>query len=314
MERLSSSASPWAIQTEGLSKRFGTVEAVRPLRLEVQRGELFGILGPDGAGKTTLFRLLTSLLLPDGGRAEVMGLDVVRDYREIRKLIGYMPGRFSLYQDLSVRENLDFFASIYGTTLEENYTMIAPIYSQLERFADRRAGKLSGGMKQKLALCCALIHRPEILFLDEPTTGVDPVSRKEFWDMLDLLRADGLTILASTPYMDEASRCDRIALMQEGRFLQVDTPQGIIARYPTELWAVSASQMATLLDALRADASVLSAYSFGEAYHVQLREGSDPASLQAHLEEHGYEAVSIQKITPTVEDCFMNLLAKHTYE
>lgn len=314
MEKLSSSPSQWAIQTKGLSKHFGTVEAVRPLQLEVARGELFGILGPDGAGKTTLFRLLTSLLLPDSGRAEVMGLDVVRDYKQIRQIIGYMPGKFSLYQDLSIRENLDFFASIYGTTLEANYEMIAPIYRQLERFADRRAGKLSGGMKQKLALCCALIHKPEILFLDEPTTGVDPVSRREFWDMLDLLRADGLTILASTPYMDEASRCDRIALMQEGRFLQVDTPDGIIARYPTKLWAVSASEMSTLLDALRADSAVLSAYSFGEAYHVQLREGTAPATLREHLELHGYQQIQLREITPSVEDCFMNLLAKQTNE
>lgn len=308
-----SSSSPWAIQAEGLYKHFGAVEAVQPLQLEVARGELFGILGPDGAGKTTLFRLLTSLLLPDGGSAEVMGLDVVRDYKQLRQVIGYMPGKFSLYQDLSIPENLDFFASIYGTTLDENYEMIAPIYRQLERFADRRAGKLSGGMKQKLALCCALIHKPEILFLDEPTTGVDPVSRREFWDMLDLLRADGLTILASTPYMDEASRCDRIALMQQGRFLQVDTPEGIIARYPTKLWAVAARQMSLLLDSLRTDSSVLSAYSFGEAYHVQLRKGGDPATLRAHLEEQGYQEVSIQEIPPSVEDCFMNLLASPTY-
>lgn len=309
MVKSSSKEQHWAIRTEELAKRFSSVQAVAPLSFEVARGELFGILGPDGAGKTTLFRLLTSLMLPDQGRASVLGLDVVEDYRELRHHIGYMPGRFSLYQDLSIRENLDFFASIYGTTLEANYQAIAPIYTQLERFADRRAGKLSGGMKQKLALCCALVHQPDILFLDEPTTGVDPVSRREFWDMLDLLRQDGLTIIASTPYMDEASRCDRIALMQEGRFLQLDTPERIIQRYPAPLWAIQGAQMSSLLEALRSSSLVRSAYSFGEAHHVQLQPQASIAQLQQALALSGYTELSIRQITPSVEDCFMELLA-----
>lgn len=304
----------WAIETKGLSKSFGDVESVKTLNLSVGHGELFGILGPDGAGKTTLFRILTSLLLPDAGSASVMGLDVVQDYKQIRQIIGYMPGKFSLYQDLSIKENLDFFASVYGTTLSENYDMIAPIYIQLERFANRRAGKLSGGMKQKLALCCALIHKPEILFLDEPTTGVDPVSRREFWDMLDLLRRDGLTIIASTPYMDEASRCDRIALMQGGTFLEVDSPQAIIEQYPAPLYAVRAKEMASLLLALRDSETVYSAYSFGEAYHVQLCDGASCESLQRELSGRGFLDVSMQQITPTVEDCFMDLLSKKSHD
>ncbi len=217
-----------AIEVEHISKSYGEVAALRDVSFDVEAGELFGLIGPDGAGKTTLFRLLTTLLKPDAGRASVVGLDIVNDYRDIRKQVGYMPGRFSLYSDLTVRENMDFFASIFGTIIEENYNMVAPIYRQIEPFSDRRAGKLSGGMKQKLALSCALIHKPKVLFLDEPTTGVDVVSRVEFWDMLYALRQQGITILVSTPYMDEAQRCSRVALINKGQILAIDTPQTII--------------------------------------------------------------------------------------
>jgi ABC-type multidrug transport system ATPase subunit len=217
-----------AIEVEHISKSYGEVAALRDVSFDVEAGELFGLIGPDGAGKTTLFRLLTTLLKPDAGRASVVGLDIVNDYRDIRKQVGYMPGRFSLYSDLTVRENMEFFASIFGTTIEENYDMVAPIYRQIEPFSDRRAGKLSGGMKQKLALSCALIHKPKVLFLDEPTTGVAVVSRVEFWDMLYALRQQGITILVSTPYMDEAQRCSRVALINKGQILAIDTPQTII--------------------------------------------------------------------------------------
>jgi len=220
-----------SIKIEGLTKSYGSVKALENVNLEIGKGELFGLIGPDGAGKTTLFRLLTTLILPDAGSAVVDGLDIVKDYKEIRCRVGYMPGRFSLYQDLSIEENLDFFASIFGTTIEENYELVAPIYRQIEPFRKRRAGQLSGGMKQKLALCCAMIHKPTVLFLDEPTTGVDVVSRAEFWDMLDDLKKAGITIFVSTAYMDEASRCDRIALMHDGHILEVCTPPDELESY-----------------------------------------------------------------------------------
>ena len=232
-----------AVSAEALAKSYGKVEALRGVSLAVERGELYGIIGPDGAGKTTLLRILATLLLPDGGRASLCGRDVMAGYRDIRRLIGYMPGRFSLYQDLTVEENLEFFATVFGTTIGENRHLVDDIYRQIEPFRSRPAGKLSGGMKQKLALCCALIHKPEVLLLDEPTTGVDPVSRKEFWAMLLKLRREGITVLVSTPYMDEATLCDRIALMQQGRFLGVDTPRGITDRYPTALYAVRSGSM-----------------------------------------------------------------------
>ncbi len=216
-----------AIKIREISKGFGTIKALNNVSFDVEKGELFGLIGPDGAGKTTLFRLLTTLLKPDEGSAQVEGLDIITDYKEIRKIVGYMPGRFSLYQDLSVEENLEFFASLFGGTVEENYELIAPIYSQIEPFKTRKAGKLSGGMKQKLALSCALVHKPKVLFLDEPTTGVDAVSRSEFWDMLAELKKYGISILVSTPYMDEAGRCDRIALIHEGKILRIDTPENI---------------------------------------------------------------------------------------
>ena len=292
---------------EGLVKSFGGVKAVNGVSFEVASGETFGIIGPDGAGKTTLFRLLTSLLIPDGGRAEVEGLDTVRDYKALRRIIGYMPGKFSLYQDLSVEENLNFFATIYGTSVDANRAQIEEIYSQIEPFKDRRAGKLSGGMKQKLALCCALVHKPKVLFLDEPTTGVDPVSRKEFWDMLGRLRQDGITILVSTPYMDEAGRCDRIVFVREGRFLTVDSPSEIVARFPDKLYAVRSDRMHSLLGDVRGYQKTLRAFSFGESIHLCTAEELVCGELEEYLQGKGHSGITIKEISPSVEDCFMGI-------
>ena len=300
-----------AVTADHLSKAYGKVQALDGLTFTVEPGELYGIIGPDGAGKTTLFRILATLMLPDEGTATVAGRDVVRDYRAIRRRIGYMPGKFSLYQDLTVEENLQFFATVFGTTIRENYHLIADIYRQIEPFKHRLAGKLSGGMKQKLALSCALIHKPEVLFLDEPTTGVDPVSRKEFWGMLLRLREQGITILVSTPYMDEANLCDRIALIQGGRFLEVDTPQGIVERYPDRLFAVQADGMHALLDDLRACPLVKTSFSFGASCHTTVQEGVRPEDVAAYLTSRGHRGVSVCPIAATIEDCFMALMNKH---
>lgn len=299
------------VSVQGICKSYGKVQALKELGFSVAPGELYGIIGPDGAGKTTLFRILTTLLLADAGRAEVLGLDVVKDYRAIRNRIGYMPGKFSLYQDLTVEENLHFFATVFNTMIEANYYLVEDIYKQLEPFKKRRAGKLSGGMKQKLALSCALIHKPEVLFLDEPTTGVDPVSRKEFWGMLLKLKQQGISIIVSTPYMDEATLCDRIALMQGGAFLQVDTPQAIVDRYPCTLWSVRSGQMHRLLGDLKAYAGVDSSFSFGTAFHVTLGNQTSPDELRTHLVALGHTAVEVEPIQPTVEDCFMLLSKNH---
>ena len=298
----------YALTIDHITKSYGSVEALRGVSVDVAPGELFGVIGPDGAGKSTLFRILTTLLVADSGRATVMGHDVVEGMRYIRRAVGYMPGRFSLYQDLTVEENLQFYASVFQTTVEENYALVAPIYSQIEPFKNRRAGKLSGGMKQKLALSCALIHKPEVLFLDEPTTGVDPVSRKEFWDMLDALRRQGITIVVSTPYMDEAERCDRIALIQHGEFLTVNTPPQIVADYPDQLWAVSADDKYKLLLALREFPSVLRSYAFGATSHVAAdRGGLDPDELCRYLQSKGLSQVEVKQIEPCIEDCFMQM-------
>ncbi len=296
------------VRIEGIFRNYGNVEALQDISLDIHSGELFGLIGPDGAGKTTLFRILTTLLLADKGKATVCGLDVVRDYKEIRTMVGYMPGRFSLYQDLTVEENLNFFATVFNTTIAENYELVRDIYVQIEPFKNRKAGKLSGGMKQKLALCCALIHRPEVLFLDEPTTGVDPVSRVEFWDMLDRLKKQGITILVSTPYMDEASRCDRIALMRSGRCLSVDTPAGICASFGRQLWIVRSAAMYKLLVDLRAFPGTYSCYAFGDAHHLTLKEdGGKMDALKLYLKGKGYTDVTIEPVMPSVEDCFMAL-------
>ena len=304
-----------AVSAVSLTKRFGDVVALDDVSLEVHGGELFGLIGPDGAGKTTLFRLLTTVQLADAGSARVLGLDVVKDFRAIRSRIGYMPGRFSLYADLSVEENLRFFASVFGTTLEAGERLIAPIYSQIARFADRRAGALSGGMKQKLALCCALVHLPELLLLDEPTTGVDAVSRREFWDLLATLRADGLTIVASTPYMDEAARCDRVALIQRGRILDVADPRAIGARFDRPLLAVRAADRVALLRALREHPHAHSVFTFGDTVHFtderSTRDGGEiVAELRAHLAGRGLADAAVSVIEPTIEDVFMALMQR----
>lgn len=299
-----------ALSANHINKSYGKVQALKDLSFEINQGEIYGIIGPDGAGKTTLFRILTTLMLADNGTAVVDGLDVVKDYKKIRNIIGYMPGKFSLYQDLTVEENLNFFATVFNTTIKENYHLIEDIYKQIEPFKNRRAGKLSGGMKQKLALSCALIHKPTVLFLDEPTTGVDPVSRKEFWEMLRKLKEQGITILVSTPYMDEATLCDRIALIQDGEFMQIDSPQNIIAGYPETLWSVQSNQMHRLLKDLRSFPSVKSSFSFGETFHVTFDNRASSEDLQKYLANNGHSDIEIQTIQPTVEDCFMLLSKK----
>jgi ABC-2 type transport system ATP-binding protein len=295
-----------AISVKDIKRNYGKVEALKGISFEVEKGEIFGIIGPDGAGKTTLFRILTTLLLADSGTAVVDGNDVVKDYREIRKKVGYMPGRFSLYQDLTVEENMKVFASIFNTTIEENYHLVKDIYQQIEPFKKRRAGALSGGMKQKLALSCALIHEPVVLFLDEPTTGVDPVSRKELWQMLIKLKKQGITILVSTPYMDEASMCDRIALIQDGAFMKIDTPQNIVNEYKQELWAVNGSDMSKLLKDLRANPEVKSCFAFGDTHHVTVGDITQK-ELKDYLEEKGHTDIIILPIKASIEDCFMEL-------
>jgi ABC-2 type transport system ATP-binding protein len=306
------SAEP-AVAVRGVSRRFGGTLALDGVSFEVGDGELFGFIGPDGAGKTTLFRILTTLLVPDAGEARVLGLDPVRDLWALRARVGYMPGRFSLYPDLSVAENLGFFAAVFGTTVRAGYDLIAPIYRQIEPFADRRAGALSGGMKQKLALCCALVHRPDILFLDEPTTGVDAVSRREFWDLLADLRAGGLTILVSTPYMDEATRCGRVALIQGGRILDVDAPDAIGARYPLPLLAVRGGERYRLLTTLRRYPHARSVQPFGEELHyTDARADADPAAVAddvaGWLRAEGFADAAAAPIRAGIEDAFMALM------
>ncbi|GAA4241402.1 ABC transporter ATP-binding protein [Winogradskyella damuponensis] len=297
-----------SITVNHISKSYKNVKALEDISFQVKEGELFGLIGPDGAGKTTLFRILTTLLIANEGSATVADFDVVSDYKKIRNNVGYMPGKFSLYQDLTIEENLNFFATIFGTTIEENYDLIKEIYVQIEPFKDRRAGKLSGGMKQKLALCCALIHKPKVLFLDEPTTGVDPVSRKEFWEMLKRLQQKGITILVSTPYMDEAALCDRIALIQDGKILQIDTPQAIVKHYPKQIYNVSANDTYKLLNSLNAYKYNHSVYPFGEFVHyTDSRSDFNPKDLIDYLESKNLSHIEIEKTEPTIEDTFMEL-------
>ena len=300
-----------SVVADNLVKVYGkkkeTVHALRGISFTVTQGELFGIIGPDGAGKTSLFRILTTLLLADGGTATIDGFDVVKDYKEIRNRVGYMPGKFSLYQDLTVEENLEFFATIFKTTISENYDLIKDIYSQIEPFKDRRAGKLSGGMKQKLALSCALIHRPSVLFLDEPTTGVDAVSRKEFWEMLKRLKQQNITILVSTPYMDEASLCDRVALLQSGSILSINTPGGIISEFKKPIIAARALNMLHLLNALKNFDRTKDAYPFGEYHHAVMEDDFSEEALKNFLLKTN-EGLVIKKTEPDIEDCFMALM------
>lgn len=297
-----------AITLEHITKTYnkGTVTAVDDVSFSIEEGEIFGLIGPDGAGKSTIFRLLTTLLLPDKGTASVGGYDVVKDFKAIRGILGYMPGRFSLYQDLSVEENLEFFATVFNTTIEENYELIKDIYVQLEPFKDRRAGKLSGGMKQKLALCCALIHKPKVLFLDEPTTGVDVVSRREFWDMLKRYKQQGITIMVSTSYMDEASLCDRIALILNGKILSIASPADTIKSFKDKLYALKSPGMYKLLTDLRSYEGTRNCYTFGEYLHLTIKCNVD--EIKKFLQDKGHSNVEFQEITPTVEDSFISLL------
>ena len=296
-----------AIDIQNLTKRYGKLVALDHVSLSVPEGSLFGLIGPDGAGKTTLYQILTTLLSPDEGSATVAGLDVVRDYKKLRTQIGYMPERFSLYPDLTVRENLHFFASLFGVDVKDNFDLIAPIFSQLEKFPNRRAGALSGGMKQKLALSCALIHRPKVLFLDEPTTGVDAVSRSEFWDMLATLKAQGITILVSTSYMDEAERCERIALLHQGKILDVNTPAGLIENMDKNLYNASATRMYPLLEALRTLPGVKDCYTFGATLHVVTEEGFNPDDAIGRLRQEGLEDARIWPAQGNIEDLFIKL-------
>ncbi|HRZ41335.1 MAG TPA: ABC transporter ATP-binding protein [Bacteroidales bacterium] len=297
------------VQALGIGKSFGTTVALRDISFEVLPGEVFGFIGPDGAGKTTLFRIITTLLLPDAGEIQVMGFDVRRDYRGIRKNIGYMPGRFSLYMDLTVEENLRFYATVFGTTVEENYDLIRDIYSQIEPFKHRMAGKLSGGMKQKLALSCALIHKPSLLILDEPTTGVDAVSRAEFWEMLKKLKAHNITIVVSTPYMDEATRCDRVALIQNGRIFSVDTPDHITAGFSRPLLQVKSASKHLLMNALKKYPGTLSVWPFGEYVHLTLRDVLPEEPLPRFLERHGIRDATLMEAKPGIEDRFLELMS-----
>lgn len=296
------------IKAENIVKRFGETVALDNISISVGESELFGFIGPDGAGKTTLFRLFTTLLIPDKGSVKIMGFDTVREYREIRKHIGYMPGRFSLYQDLTVEENLNFYATVFGTKISDNYHLIRDIYSHIEPFKDRQAGKLSGGMKQKLALCCALIHAPRIIILDEPTTGVDAVSRTEFWEMLKNLRKENITIIVSTPYMDEASKCDRVALMQSGKILITDTPASLVNISGKKLFAVRADRKFALINLLRSHPSVTSADAFGDSIHVTLKEDNQDKLLIDYLHKKGMEDAGINEIAPGIEDTFLYLM------
>ena len=292
-----------AVIVDNLVKKYQDKTAVNSVSFRVNQGEIFGLIGPDGAGKTSIFRMLTTLLLPDGGSASVDGFDIVKDYKQIRNRVGYMPGKFSLYPDLSIEENLNFFATVFNTTVAENYELIKDIYVQIEPFKKRRAGKLSGGMKQKLALCCALIHKPSVLFLDEPTTGVDPVSRKEFWEMLQRLKSQHITIIVSTPYMDEANLCDRIALILDGNILSVDTPANIIRSYPDTLYAVKADQMHSLLNVLKQSDKVSSSYAFGEYAHVVFK-----GDLLQELQAARLTGIELKPTAVTIEDSFIKLL------
>ena len=307
-ETLSATTMRNAIEIHALTKRYGTLTALDEVSFEVGRGELFGLIGPDGAGKTTLFRLLATLVAPDGGTASVDGLDIVADYKRIRERVGYMPGRFSLYPDLSVGENLAFFAALFGVEIAENYDLIAPIYRQIEPFRARRAGKLSGGMKQKLALCCALIHRPAVLLLDEPTTGVDAVSRSEFWDMLSELKGKGISMLVSTPYMDEAVRCDRVALCDGGKILAVDTPQGVVGRFDEPLYALAGDDMYGLLLEARRHADVKECYPFGQTHHLIAGERFDAGRFVRETTARGFRRVTLRPVGAGIEDVFIKLM------
>ncbi len=300
-----------AISIQAVNKTYESkTVALDNVSLEVAEGEVFGLVGPDGAGKSTLFNILTTLLLPDSGTLTVFGMDVIRDYKAVRQVIGYLPGTFSLYPDLSVEENLTFFAVMYKSSIEENMDLIRPIWNQLSPFKDRKAGKLSGGMKQKLALCCALIHRPRILFLDEPTTGVDPVSRKEFWDILKSIRHEGITVVVSTPYMDEATRCDRIALIQDGRIIGINPPDTFIRDFKGKLFTFRCDNIFALLSAMERCPLNCNYYPYGDNCHIAFYDSLDTAlpTFEQFLQDNGLRHETLVAISPSVEDCFIEIV------
>lgn len=296
-----------SIIVQNITRTYGNVKALNRISFNVENNETFGLIGPDGSGKTSLFRILTTLILPDSGIAKIENYDVINDYKKIRNIVGYMPGRFSLYQDLTVEENLNFFAALFHTSLTANYHLIEGIYKQIEPFKNRRAGKLSGGMKQKLALCCALIHKPQVLLLDEPTTGVDPVSRNEFWEILSRLKKEGITILVSTPYMDEATRCDRIALIKEGNILQINTPEQLILNFNQTIWQIKSENMHKLLIDARNYFDTYSCYPFGEYHHVTFKTGSKTFDFEKYLEDNGHKSICIEPIRANIEDCYLKM-------
>lgn len=301
-----------AIQIENIQKSYRKMRALKDISLEVKSNELFGFIGPDGAGKTTLFRILTSLILPDSGTARIGNFDILNNYKKIRQITGYMPGRFSLYFDLTVEENLRFYARLFHTSLEENYDLIEDVYKQIEPFKTRRAGALSGGMKQKLALSCALIHRPQLLVLDEPTTGVDAVSRKEFWDLLKKMQQKGITIVVSTPYMDEAALCDRVALMQSGNILTVDSPEKILDNFKWNILSVKSNRMYPLLEDLTEINGAEQVYRFGESIHLFTQQNMSQMkeNILSSLSGKGYHDLEIKEQKPVIEDCFLELMDK----
>lgn len=298
------------IVIQHINKRFGKVQALKDINITVENGEVFGLVGPDGAGKSTMFNILTTLLKPDSGEVEVLGMDVVKDYLQIRQVIGYLPGVFSLYPDLSVQENLAFFATMYKSSVLDNMSLIKPIWKQLVPFKDRPAGKLSGGMKQKLALCCALIHKPKLLFLDEPTTGVDPVSRREFWDILKDIQHKGVTVVVSTPYMDEATRCDRIALIQNGEIIKIDTPNKIISNFRGHLFTMKTDDIFGLMQLMEQFELRCNYYPYGEHFHIAFYDEVEKAlpAFEEFLQQHEREHGEIKPITPNIEDCFIELI------